>query len=258
MPDFLDQLARDAKATVVGGYYTATKKARLVPSSLVQSITQCKTNPVIAEIKAASPSAGTLRENVEPEKLAQAMVRGGAVGISVLTEPKHFHGSLENLARVRAAVNLPILMKDIVVSPLQLAAAAKLGANAVLLIQGLFDRGYCKEALPQMIADAHTRKLEVLLETRNLDEFRRAAATETDLIGINNRDLASLGVNLNVTKRILKQESARGKIVVSESGITSPADLLFLRGCGANAFLIGGAIMLAADVEAKVREFVKR
>ncbi len=256
MFDFLDQLAADAKATVASGYYANPKKANPVITSLAPAIANRQDNPVIAEIKVASPSRGTIRENVDLEALAQAMARGGAVGISVLTEPKHFHGSLENLVRTRAAVNLPILMKDIVVSPVQLAAAAKTGANAILLIQALFDREYCQQSLPQMIADAHALKLEVLLETHNPDEFRRAVVSDAEMVGINNRDLASLQVDLNVTKRVLQENLSEGKVVASESGIDSPADLIFLRRCGARGFLIGGAVMRADNVESKVKEFV--
>jgi indole-3-glycerol phosphate synthase len=256
MPDFLDKLAQDAKATIATGYYVSPRKATVQPASLKQAIAQCQKAPVIAEVKAASPSAGTIRVKVEPEKLAQAMTRGGAVGVSVLTEPKHFSGSLENLRRVRGSVNVPVLMKDIIVSPLQLATASRMGANAVLLIQALFDRGYSQQTLDQMIADAHARNLEVLLETHNAAEFRRAITSKADLIGINNRNLATLKVDLNVTKRILKRKPSNQKLVVSESGICDPADLRFLRSCGAKAFVIGSAVMLAGDVEAKVREFV--
>jgi indole-3-glycerol phosphate synthase len=256
MPDFMDKLAEDAKATVKSGYYTTPQKATIVPGSLKDTIAACKTAPVIAEVKAASPSAGTIRKDIDPEKHAQAMVRGGAVGISVLTEPKHFNGSLENLRSVRQSVKVPVLMKDIIISPLQLATASRMGANAVLLIQALFDRGHCQESLAQMISDAHARNMEVLLETHNMAEFRCALESGADLIGINNRNLGTLKVDLNVTKRILKRNPANGKPVVSESGICMPADLRFLRDCGAKAFLIGSAVMLAGDVEAKVREFV--
>jgi indole-3-glycerol phosphate synthase len=256
MPDFLDKLAQDAKTTIATGYYESPKKATIVHASLKQAIAECTKAPVISEVKSASPSAGTIRENMEPKKLAQAMAVGGAVGISVLTEPKHFNGSLGNLSKVRQAVNLPILMKDIIINPLQLATASRMGANAVLLIQALFDRGYCQQPLAQMIGDAHARNLEVLLETHNLDEFRRAVSSDANLVGINNRNLGTLKVDLNVTKRILKKNVANGKLVVSESGICAPADLRFLRECGAHAFLIGSAVMLADDVESKVREFV--
>ncbi len=256
MPDFLDILARDARATIDSGYYAKAEKASAASSSLKRAIAQCRKAPVIAEVKVASPSAGIIRQNVEPQKLSHAMARGGAVGISVLTEPKHFCGTLDNLRRVKKSVSLPVLMKDIIVSPMQLTAASSMGADAVLMIQAVFDRGYGETSLAEMIADAHFRNIEVLLETHNADEFRTAVDTEADLIGINNRDLASLKVDLNVTRNILKFNSAIGKPVVSESGICSPMDLRFLRECGSQAFLIGSAIMLSSDVEARVTEFV--
>jgi indole-3-glycerol phosphate synthase len=260
MPDFLDVLARDAKATVASGYYESPKKAHIVKASLKSAIRATnaygKRAAVITEIKAASPSAGIIRQIVEAEKVAEAMANGGAVGISVLTEPKHFNGSLSNLGEVRGAVKLPILMKDIVVSPLQLAAASRRGANAVLLIQALFDRGLCQQGVGEMIADAHVRNLEVLLETHNESEFRRALSSDADLVGINNRDLGTLKVDLNVTKQILMKNPPEGKLIVSESGIGTAADVRFLSSCGADAFLIGSAVMMSNNMEEKVKELV--
>ncbi len=256
MPDFLDVLARDAKATIKTGYYEHLTEAATKPVGLRSAIQQSQHAPVIAEIKGASPSAGVIRQDFSPEKVALAMAKGGAAGISVLTEPKHFSGSLTNLAKVRKTVELPVLMKDIIVSPRQLEAAARTGANGMLLIQALFDRGYGELAVNEMIEAAHSRKLEVLLEVHDEDEFRRALATDADLIGINNRNLATLEVDLNVTRHILEKKLEDNVIVVSESGIHSAADVLFLRACGANAFLVGSAIMSAENIEAKVREFV--
>jgi indole-3-glycerol phosphate synthase len=256
MPDFLDTLAQSAKETVNSGYYEALKETATSHISLKKAILETKNAPVITEIKAASPSAGTIRKNVEASKIAESMEKGGAVGISVLTEPKHFKGSLRLLVEARDAVKLPILMKDIIISPVQLGAASKAGANAALLIEALFDRGYCECNIHDMIATAHSKGLEVLLETHTEEEFRFAVSTHADLVGINNRDLATLKVDLNVTKRILERNNVEGKIVVSESGINTPADLRFLRECGAYAFLIGSAIMLADNVEEKVKEFV--
>ena len=184
------------------------------------------------------------------------MQRGGATALSVLTEPKQFNGSLEALAQARKAVKLPILMKDIILSPIQIQAASKMGANAVLLIKALFDRGYCDRSLDEMIAGAHMLGLEVLLETHTESEFCSAVKTDADLIGINNRNLATLKVDLNVTKKILSKNDPNGKLVVSESGINTPADIRFLRESGARAFLIGSAIMSADNIEQKVKEFV--
>jgi len=256
MADFLDVLARDAKETINSGYYEALKETATSYISLKKAILETKNAPVITEIKAASPSAGTIRKNVEASRIAESMEKGGAVGISVLTEPKHFNGSLRLLVEARKAVKLPILMKDIVISPVQLDAASKAGANATLLIEALFDREYCECNIHEMIARAHSKGLEVLLETHTAKEFRSAVSTHADLVGINNRNLATLKVDLNVTKRILERNNTESKIVVSESGINTPADLRFLCKCGAHAFLIGSTVMLADNIEKKVKEFV--
>jgi indole-3-glycerol phosphate synthase len=256
MPDFLDTLAEDAKTTVTEGYYKASTQNTFSPVSLRKAIVENKRNAVITEVKAASPSRGTIRKSFDPQKVAVAMKKGGATGISVLTEPKHFSGSLSYLIQIREAVELPILMKDIILSPIQLEAASRIGANAVLLIEALFERGYCEHSLNEMVSEAHARNLEVLLETHNEDEFQAAIETDADLIGINNRDLRTLKVDLGITEKILKEHDSYGKVVVSESGVMAPSDLLFLRGCGAQAFLIGSSIMMAGNIEEKVKEFV--
>jgi indole-3-glycerol phosphate synthase len=256
MPDFLDTLARDAKETVNEGYYKVSTTDTFSPVSLKKAILESKKNAVITEVKAASPSRGTIKTNFDPEEVAVAMENGGATGISVLTEPKHFSGSLSYLTKVRKAVQLPILMKDIIVNPLQLETASRIGANAVLLIEALFEREYCECSLDEMIAKAHARNLEVLLEIHNESEFQSAVKSDADLVGINNRDLRTLEVDIGITERILKRYDSHEKLVVSESGVMTPADLLFLRGCGAQAFLIGSAIMMAGNIEEKVKEFV--
>ncbi|HLC00367.1 MAG TPA: indole-3-glycerol-phosphate synthase [Candidatus Bathyarchaeia archaeon] len=256
MPDFLDKLAGDAKETVDSGYYEVAIQIVMARNSLKKAILKSARAPLITEIKAVSPSKGTIRTGFEAGQIAQAMERGGAVGISILTEPKHFKGSLGSLVETRRAVQLPVLMKDIIISSKQLEAASKAGASAVLLIQALFDRGYCECTIEEMITKAHSENLEVLLETHSLEEFRFAVQSDADLVGINNRNLGTLKVDLNVTKNIIANGETNGKIVVSESGVESPRDIRFLRECGANAFLVGSAIMLADDVEGKVRELV--
>jgi indole-3-glycerol phosphate synthase len=256
MADFLDTLAQSARITIDSGYYETLNEPVTSSISLKQAILEAENAPVITEIKAASPSAGTIRERIQASSVAESMKKGGAVGISVLTEPKHFNGSFHSLAEARRTVKLPILMKDIILSPVQLNAASKVGANVALLIEALFDRGYCECSIHEMIARAHSAGLEVLLEAHTADEFRSAVGTRADLVGINNRNLATLKVDLNVTKAILESNRAEGKVVVSESGINTATDLRFLRECGAQAFLIGAAVMLSDNVEAKVREFV--
>lgn len=256
MRDYLDVLARVAQVTIDDGYYDAPPQSKRGLLSLRSAVEQCQVVPIIAEIKAASPSAGALRGNVDAGEVAAEMQRGGAAALSVLTEPKQFNGSLEALAAARKTAFIPILMKDIVLSPVQVYAAQKMGANAVLLIQALFDRGYCEKTLEEMINGTHALGLEVLLETHTEAEFQSAVASGADLIGINNRDLGTLKVNLNVTEKILAKNSSGGKLVVSESGIKTPDDVRFLRDCGARAFLVGSSIMLSENIEEKVREFV--
>jgi len=255
MSDYLDKLAVDAKETVVEGYYQSSAKNNFFVVSLKQAVIEQKQNAVISEIKAASPSRGTIKTGFDPVQIAKAMEKGGATGISVLTEPKHFKGSFNYLAKVRGAVKLPILMKDIIISPLQIEAGSKIGANVVLLIKALFDRGYCEYNLEDMIALAHSKKLEVLLEAHNEDEFEAALQTKADLVGINNRDLKTLKVDIKTTEIILKNNKTK-KVVVSESGIIVTSDIVFLRNCGADAFLIGSSIMIADDLEKTVKEFV--
>ena len=257
MADFLDLLAKDAKKTITEGYYTTSLSRKSFAMSLKKAINNCKTAPIITEIKSASPSFGTIKKNLVVGELARAMANGGAVGLSVLTEPKHFNGSLSFLVEARKAVKLPILMKDIILSPLQIKTASRIGANVVLLIQALFDRGYCNYNVKEMIALSHSKKLEVLLETRNKNEFASAVETDADLIGINNRNLGTLRVDLDITKTILENNSKKETTIVSESGIEAPGDIRFLHKYGANAFLVGSSIMRSTNVEEKVKELVQ-
>jgi indole-3-glycerol phosphate synthase len=256
MSDFLDTLAMDATKTIDSGYYQTIKPTNQTKISLKKAILECKRNAVITEIKSASPSLGTIRAEVNAKEIAQAMEAGGSVGISVLTEPKHFNGSLATFAQAREAVELPILMKDIIIVPEQIDAASQLGANAILLIQALFDKHYCEMSADKMITHAHSRGVEVLLEAHTAKEFQSAVETDADLIGINNRNLATLKINLQTTREILEKHAKGGKTVISESGIATPPDLQFLRSCGADAFLIGSSIMLTDDIQEKVKEFV--
>jgi indole-3-glycerol phosphate synthase len=256
MSDFYDTLTLDAQATIFSGYYYVFTPSPSLHLSLKKAIRECTRNPVIAEIKPASPSKGILKKDVDAAEIASAMQRGGAVGLSVLTEPKHFHGSLMTLTKARRAVNLPILMKDIILNTEQVETALRVGADAILLIKALFDRGYGEVDLNRMISLAHSIGLEVLLETHTQKEFDEATFTEADIIGINNRNLADLKIDLNTTKKILENRTQKGLIVVSESGINNPEDLRFLSEAGASAFLIGSSIMLTENVEEKVREFV--
>ena len=257
MADFLDILVRNAEKTIATGYYEVDGGRNVdCHLSLKASITKCGHAPIIAEIKPSSPSHGNLRIIKGVKDVAVAMERGGASGISVLTEPKHFSGSIELLKEVKHNVNLPVLMKDIIIDPVQIEAASKIGADAILLIFSVFERGYVNYSIHEMIKIAHLKRLEVLLETHGTAEFLPALKTEADLVGINNRDLKTLKVDLEVTRRVMSVVDKCEKIVVSESGIQNPEDIRFLHACGAKAFLIGSAIMLVDNIEDKVREFV--
>lgn len=256
MVDYLDTLARDAKETVTEGYYKISVPHKVHSFYLRSLIAESRRNAIITEVKAASPSRGTIKKCFNPIEVAKAMENGGATGISVITEPKHFCGSLNYLSRIRDVVKLPILMKDIIIDPIQIEAATRIGANVVLLIEAIFERGYCELCLDEMIEQAHTRNLEVLLEIHTENEFQNAIGTDADLVGINNRDLRTLKVDLGITEKILKKHRSRGKIVISESGIMTPSDLLFLQRCGAQGFLIGSSVMMAENIEQKVKEFV--
>lgn len=255
MADFLDRFALDAKRRVNEGYYKVDDAIQST-RSLREAIQECEKVPIIAEVKAASPSLGVIKENMDVMKVALAMQSGGAIGISVLTEPDYFHGSLGFFVKVRRQVRLPLLMKDFIVSFAQVDAASKIGANVVLLIKSLFDRGYCESDLNTMVEYAHLKKLEVLLEAHTADEFSSALDTDADFVGINNRDLRTLRVDLNVTKAIMEKMHSKGKIVVSESGVETASDIHLLLKCGVRAFLVGSSIMSSSDVEEKVRELV--
>jgi len=257
MPDYLDILASAAMESIDEGYYESTLEINNPPLSLKEAILRCKKAPIISEIKFSSPSLGTLRKNGHVIEIARDMAEGGAVGISILTESKHFKGNIKYMAEARSQLHIPILMKDIVLSPIQIDAASKIGGNAVLLIQAIFDRGYCEDNVQSMIDHSHSRGLEVLLETHTEDEFSSALKTNADMIGINNRNLKTLEVNLAVTKDILKKYSVKDKVIVSESGINSPDDIRSLRDCDVKAFLVGTAIMKSKNIKDKVSELVK-
>jgi indole-3-glycerol phosphate synthase len=262
MPDFFDVLCRTAQKTVTTGYYTTFAQRDEPPHvtstlRLSERITTCAHLPLIAEVKVASPTRGALRVKVDAGEISRDMEAGGATGISVVTEPDFFKGSSHLLKNVRSSVSVPLLMKDFIVSECQIEAARDAGANAILLIQALFDRGYATRGAEEMIDFAHAAGLEVLLEAHTDFEFERALSSNADLVGINNRDLRTLNVDLMTTKEILEKVPVDGRIVVSESGVMTSENARFLRRCGADALLVGSALMGAADVRRAVDRLVR-
>lgn len=257
MADYLDVLARDAQLRLTTSYYEELGEAwGGRRRSLKQSILGFTKAAVVAEIKPQSPSSGLLLKERDVSDLAQDFALGGAIGISVLTEPAHFLGSMENLSLARKRVNLPILMKDIVLDPVQIEAAAHAGADCVLLMQALHDRGHSGYEVETLIEKAHSENLEVVLETHTVREFSSALDSSADLVGINNRDLTTLKVDLRTTAMLLESCSAKFKVVLSESGIETPEDIRFLSKFGVRAFLVGTCLMKAKHPRLKLEELV--
>jgi indole-3-glycerol phosphate synthase len=255
LTDFLDTLAKESIERADKGYYNVETHVNRKPVNLVKAIKNCKHIPIVAEIKQRSPSLGSIRDEIDPVEISHALRDGGAVGISVITEPNRFEGSLQLLRKVRETVDLPILMKDFVTREAHVEAASRLGADALLLINELFERGYCIQPLHDMIDLVHSRGLEVLLEAHNAEEFQRALDTDADIVGINNRDLRDLSVNLETAHRILEKYTPHDKIVIVESGIRDRNDLNCFLKLGADAFLIGSSLMKTKDIENKLKEF---
>ena len=216
------------------------------------------TNPhptLLTEIKFASPSLGKIRTTAEPAGIARQMISGGARALSVLTQPHLFHGSPDYFIKVRNAVDVPLLMKDIMIDKVQIDAAEKIGADYILLIQSLFDRGFLS-GIDEFVRYAHQKGLKILLEVHTKQEFENALRTDADLIGINNRNLDTLGIDLKNTEMVLKGYDDDARPILSESGIESVEDIRYLKRCGAAAFLIGSSIMKSGDIKRQVKELV--
>ena len=253
--NILKKLVHNSQAAIDDGTYEIDTKLEKSSKDLLQII---KTNPhptLITEIKFASPSLGKIRTLTDPAKVAQQMINGGAKALSVLTQPNLFNGSPEYFMKVRSAVNVPLLMKDIMIDKVQIDAAEKIGADYMLLIQSLFDRGYLKE-IDEFVEYGHKKGLQILLEVHTSQELENALKTKADLIGINNRNLDTLEIDLKTTENILK-EHEKTQLIISESGINAPEDIQYLKKCGADAFLIGSSIMKSNNIEDEVKKLVK-
>jgi indole-3-glycerol phosphate synthase len=219
--------------------------------SLKGAITGMKNGTaIIAELKGASPSAGIIREIEDAADLAGAFERGGCAAVSVLTEPFFFGGSPGRLTEVRKAVAVPVLRKDFIIDRRQLIEAKRCGADAVLLIASLLG-----EELGDFVICCEGLGLEPLVEVRTEHEIALALRTDVQVIGINNRDLATMTVDLSRTARLSGPIRDVGCLAVSESGIGSPADIRALRPY-ADAFLVGSSIMRSANPGGFVEELV--
>jgi indole-3-glycerol phosphate synthase/phosphoribosylanthranilate isomerase len=204
---------------------------------------------LIAEIIRASPSKGLIAESFDPVAQAMAYERGGAAAISVLTEPQFFHGSLEHLWAVREVVALPVLRKDFIFEPYQVYEARATGADALLLIVALLD----DTLLAELLALTRALGMEALVEAHDADEVRRAVATGATVIGVNSRDLRTFAVDTAVAQD-LRSLVPLDRVYVGESGIQSQLDATRARAWGADAVLVGEALMRADDPAALARE----
>jgi len=253
--NILKRLVTNSQTAIDDGTYDIDANLQKSSKDLIQII---KTNPhptLLTEIKFASPSLGKIRTLTDPVSIAKQMIAGGSKALSILTQPNLFHGSPEYFMKVRGAVDIPLLMKDIMIENIQIDAAEKIGADYILLIQSLFDQGFLKE-IDEFIEYAHKKELKILLEVHTKQEFVNALMTKADLIGINNRNLDTLEIDLKTTEAVLEGYE-KSRPILSESGIETAEDIQYLKKCGADAFLVGSSIMKSDNIEEQVGKLVK-
>ncbi|MHB2037310.1 MAG: indole-3-glycerol-phosphate synthase [Nitrososphaerales archaeon] len=275
----LNELAQDAIATVESDYYGIAKIDKLLSNEgmtlgaverLVDAIKDKKGKAIICEVKFSSPSAGEIRNRGSASEIAKEMENGGAVALSVLTEPKNFGGSMSNLISVRKQTSLPIIMKDIIVSKEQITAAKQAGASAVLFIEEIFSDGLTKDdlSLDDAVKSAHELGLDTIIETHTIEGLNKISKTSCEIIGINNRNLRTFETDVDTTPKLLKEFSQRnsihGHLLMAESGFESADDLKRVKSRlqldkspQPDAFLIGTSIMRSVNIESKVRGFVE-
>ena len=254
MKNVLVKLVENSRKAIDDGIYNITETLSKSEIDLEESIRNNIHASLITEIKFSSPAEGNIRQISDPLQIAESMVSGGAKALSILTQPYLFHGSPEYFIKIRKNVKIPLLMKDVMIDKIQIDAAKKMGADYFLLIQALFDNNFVSE-IDELIDYGHKNGLKILLESHTKAEFDNAIKTNADIIGINNRNLDTLEINLETTKQILENYQ-KSQIILSESGINSVGDVKFLRDCGADAFLIGTSIMKSSDIQNSVSKLV--
>jgi indole-3-glycerol phosphate synthase len=244
IPDILAKIVEHKKAELVervGGIALAAEGSVAHRRDFLAAITT-SSPAIIAEIKQASPSGGVLMEDFDPAAIARAYQQGGAAALSVLTDAKHFKGSLADLESARAAVKLPALRKDFTIDSYHVHEAAAHGADAILLIAAILTERQMRDF--RELAEGY--RMSALVEVHDQEELQQAIASGARIIGVNNRNLHTFQVDLAVSLRLAEKIPA-GVAKVAESGIHSAADILRLREVGYQAFLVGEHLMKAPD-----------
>ena len=252
--NILRKLVNNSQIAIDDGVYDVDGDFEKSNKDFKQIIKTNQHATLLTEIKFASPSLGKIRTLTDPASIAKRMVAGGARALSVLTQPHLFQGSPQYFMKVRSAVNVPLLMKDIMIDKIQIDAARKMGADYMLVIQSIFDQKFVSD-IDEFIEYGHKQGLEILLEVHTKDEFVNALKTKADIIGINNRNLDTLEIDLKTTELVLEGYE-KSRIILSESGINTVEDIQYLKKCGADAFLIGSSIMKSDNIEEQVKKLV--
>ena len=253
MATILDKIIDQKKKEVLilreeGQQFLGTNQPK---RSFIQKLQTADEISIISEFKRASPSKGMINNIIDPSYQAGLYEEYGASAISVLTDETFFKGSFSDLKAVRSKVNLPILCKDFIIDKLQIDLAASFGADIILLIVAALD----ENRLVELFQYAKGLGLEVLVEVHNQEELERALKTGAKLIGVNNRDLKTFQVSLEVTEKLAAIVKSTGAFLISESGIHHSEDVERVRNAGANAILVGEALMKSADVKKSFLDF---
>ncbi len=248
---FLERACRQAWERVRRGYYDVGWRQDAEPPSLVDNLTSRPA--LICEVKRSSPTMGRIRPDLRIGEALEEIRRGGGDAVSILTDPDNFQGSLRDLKHASESSSLPTLMKDFIVSERQIEAAWRSGASAILLIYPVFKRGLSSISLREAINTAHSLGLEVILEVFD-GGLGEALDTDSDLVGVNSRNLDTLEVDLWRAYRMIKEYEGDAWRIVAESGIRSPHDVRTFMELGVSRFLVGTSIMSSRSISSKIRE----